>query len=559
MIQTTIRHSKRYQEIINTLIKNGLSHLLYRIGLTGKKRVLSEKVEDLEVDNNLVNFGVKLRISLQELGPTFIKLGQIASTRRDIVPEPIAKELEKLQDDVQRFSYDEVEQIFQEAFEKSPKEMFTDFSTTPLATASIGQVHRAQLSTGEEVAIKIQRPNIKDTMDTDLDILFHIARKIEEKTKWGKTYQILEMVEDFSTTLKNELDYLREGRNAERISKQFIEDETIHIPNIYWDYTSNKILTMEMVHGIKVNQMDQFDLEGYDREIIADRIAHSLFTQVLDYGLFHGDPHPGNIYILPQNVISYIDFGMVGRLNDQMKYHFATLLIAVQQNSSDQLIETFQEMELLDHVEKTNALQRDLDHLLAKYYDATLSDISLGQLLIEIFSIAYRHKVEIPTDITVLAKAILTAEEIIEQLDPSFSIMKAIEPFGMKIIKERYHPRSLLKYALEDAIEDFETLRQLPKDIHDTTKTINKGRLKFNVNVEDASSFLQRLDRISNRLSFSIILLAFSILMVGLIVGASIAGETNVLFKLPVIELGGIVATVMFLFMLFTIFRSGRM
>ncbi len=559
MIQTTIRHSKRYQEIINILIKNGLSHLLYRIGLTGKKRVLPEEVEDLEVDHNLVNFGVKLRISLQELGPTFIKLGQIASTRRDIVPEPIAKELEKLQDDVQRFSYEEVEQIFHEAFEKPPEEMFTDFSTIPLATASIGQVHRAQLPTGEEVAIKIQRPNIKKTMDTDLDILFHIARKIEEKTKWGKTYQVLEMIEDFSTTLKNELDYLMEGRNAERISKQFVDDQTIHIPKIYWDYTSNKILTMEMVHGIKVNQIDQLDLEGYDREIIADRIAHSLFTQVLDYGFFHGDPHPGNIYILPQNVISYLDFGMVGRLNDQMKYHFASLLIAVQQNSSDQMIETFQEMELLDHVEKTNVLQRDLEHLLAKYYDATLSDISLGQLLIEIFSIAYRHKVEIPTDITVLAKAILTAEEIIEQLDPSFSIMQAIEPFGMKIIKERYHPRSLLKYALEDAIEDIETLRQLPKDIHNTTKTINKGRLKFNVNIEDAPSFLQRLDRISNRLSFSIILLAFSILMVGLIIGTSIAGETNVLFKLPVIELGGIVATVMFLFMLFAIFRSGRM
>src|SRR5690625_2578323 len=190
-------------------------------------------------------------------------------------------------------------------------------------------------------------------MDTDLDILFHIARKIEEKTKWGKTYQILEMVEDFSTTLKNELDYLMESRNAERISKQFIDDETIHIPNIYWNYTSNKILTMEMVHGIKVNQMDQLDLEGYDREIIAERIAHSHFTQVLDYGFFHGDPHPGNIYILPQNVISYLDFGMVGRLNDQMKYHFASLLIAVQQNNSDQMIETFREMELLDHVEKT--------------------------------------------------------------------------------------------------------------------------------------------------------------------------------------------------------------
>src|SRR5690625_2058502 len=559
MIQTTIRHSKRYQEIINTLIKNGLSHLLYRIGLTGKKRVLPEEVEDLEVDHNLVNFGVKLRISLQELGPTFIKLGQIASTRRDIVPEPIAKELEKLQDDVQRFSYEEVEQIFHEAFEKSPEKMFTDFSTTPLATASIGQVHRAQLPTGEEVAIKIQRPNIKDTMDTDLDILFHIARKIEEKTKWGKTYQILEIVEDFSTTLKNELDYLMEGRNAERISKQFIDDETIHIPNIYWDYTSNKILTMEMVHGIKVNQMDQLDLEGYDREIIADRIAHSLFTQVLDYGFFHGDPHPGNIYIKPGNVITYLDFGLVGRLSDQMKYHFASLMIAVKNNSPDEMLETFEDMDLLDDVEDMTNLRHDLERLLGKYYEASLSEISLGQLLIDIFAIAYRYRVDVPTDITVLAKAILTAEEIIVLLEPNFSIMKAVEPFAENIIKERFHPKRLLKRAVERSLDDFETLRELPKDIQDTTKTIQKGRLKFNLNVEDAPSFLQRLDRISNRLSFSIILLSFSILMVGLIIGSAIAGESNLLFKLPLIELGGIVALIMFLFMLFSIFRSGRM
>lgn len=558
MFQKGIKHSKRYQEIVNTLIKNGLSHLLYRIGLTSRKKRLP-KEEQADVDSNLVNLGRKLRLSLQELGPTFIKLGQIASTRRDVVPEAIGKELAKLQDDVQSFSMEEVEAIFQTELGMSSEEMFTDFTTTPLATASIGQVHIAHLPTGEEVAIKIQRPNIKETMETDLDILFHLARLIQEKTKWGKTYKILDTIEEFSTSLRNELDYLMEGRNAERIGKQFKDDASIHIPTIYWDYTSRKVLTMEMVHGIKVSRINQLDIEGYNRDLIAERIANSLFTQVLDYGFFHGDPHPGNIYILPNNVISYLDFGMVGRLNDQMKYHFASLLIAVQQNNADKMIDTFQDMNLLDNVININALHRDLEYLLEKYYVASLTEISLGQLLIDIFTIAYRHKVEIPTDITVLAKAILTAEEIIEQLDPKFSIMKAVEPFGMKLMKERYHPRTLLKHALEDAAEDIDTLRQLPKDIHDVTKTVNKGRLKFNLNVKDAPSFLQRLDRISNRLSFSIILLAFSILMVGLIIGASIDGETNLLFKLPVIELGGVVATVMFLFMLFTIFRSGRM
>lgn len=558
MFQTRIKHSKRYQEIVNTFIKNGLSHLLYRIGITGHKKMLSKDTHK-DIDNNLINLGVKLRISLQELGPTFIKLGQIASTRRDIVPEEIGKELEKLQDDVQSFSIGEVEQIFQNEFGKTTGEMFHDFSQKPLATASIGQVHTAHLTTGEEVAIKIQRPNIKETMEIDLDILFHLARLIQNKTEWGKTYRIRDIIDDFSTSLRNELDYLMEGRNAERINKQFLEDETIYIPAIYWDYTSRKILTMEMVHGIKVNQIDQLDQEGYDLPLIAERIANSLFTQVLDGGFFHGDPHPGNIFIMPKNNIAYLDFGMVGRLNDQMKFHFASLLLAAQQNSTEQMIETFDDMDLLDNVKNETALRRDLENLLAVYYEASIADISLGKLLIDIFTIAYRHRVKVPTDIAVLAKVILTAEQVIEQLDPTFSIMKAVEPFGEKIMKERYHPRTLLKHALEGAIDDIDTLRALPKNIHDVTKTINKGRLKFHLNVEDAPSFLKRLDRISNRLSFSIILLAFSILMGGLIIGASIAGETNVLFKLPVIELGGIVAVIMFLFMLFSIFRSGRM
>lgn len=558
MFQTGIRHSKRYQQIINTFIKNGLSHLLYRIGITGNKKVLPDD-EHKDINENLMNLGAKLRVSLQELGPTFIKLGQIASARRDIVPEEIGKELEKLQDDVQGFSMEEVEEIFHDEFGKTTGEMLDDFITEPLATASIGQVHRAYLPTGEEVAIKIQRPNIKETMETDLDILFHIARLIQNKTQWGKTYRILDVIEDFSTSLRNELDYIVEGRNADRINKQFVEKDSIHIPVIYWDYTTQKILTMEMVHGIKVNQIEQLDQEGYDRSLIAERIAHSLFTQVLDDGFFHGDPHPGNIFIMPDNVVSFLDFGMVGRLSDQLKHHFASLLLAVQQNSAEKMIETFEDMDLLDHVENRKALHQDLEKLLTTYYDASLTDISLGQLLIDIFTIAYRHKVEIPTDIAVLAKAILTAEQIVEQLDPTFSIMKAVEPFGEKIIKERYHPRTLLKRALKEAIEDFDTLRELPKNIHHMTKTIGKGRLKFDLNVEDAPSFLKRLDRISNRLSFSIILLAFSILMAGLIIGASIAGESNLLFRLPIIELGGIVAIIMFLFMLFSIFRSGRM
>lgn len=558
MFQKEIRHSKRYQEIVNVFIKHGLSHILFRIGITDK-RINARKIKDEKVNNNLVNLGEKLRLSLQELGPTFIKLGQIASTRRDIIPEEIGKELEKLQDDVHSFSMAEVEQTFQEEFGKTTEEVFQNFRVEPLATASIGQVHSARLFTGEEVAIKIQRPNIKHTIETDLDILFHLARLIENRTKWGKRYYILDVIDEFSTSLRNELDYLMEARNGEKMAVLFSVGTTIRVPEIYWDYTSRKILTMEMVQGIKVSHIKQLETEGYNLPLIAERIAHSLFTQVLDYGFFHGDPHPGNIFIMPGNVVTYLDFGMMGRLSDQMKYHFASLLIAVQKNDVDDMIETFEDMGLLDNVEDMKSFHRELEKLLTKYYEASLTTISLGQLLIDIFAIAYRYQVGIPTDITILAKAILTAEEIIEQLDPKFSIMKAVEPFAMDLLKERFNPKNILKHVVESSLKDIDTLKNLPKDIQDTITTVKKGKMKINFNVEDAPSFLQRLDKISNRLSFSIILLSFSILMVGLIIGSSIAGESNLLFKLPLIELGGIVAIIMFLFMLFSIFRSGRM
>jgi len=558
MIQRGIRHSKRYREIVNVFIKNGLSHLLYRIGLTDNT-LKTATTDEKNINNNLMHLGTKLRLSLQELGPTFIKLGQIASTRRDLIPEEVAFELEKLQDDVLGFSCEEVEEIFQEEFDKTTREVFQDFSPTPIATASIGQVHFARLESGEEVAIKIQRPNIQASIETDLDILFHIGRLIEDKTKWGKNYQILSVSDEFSTSHRNELDYLTEGRNADKMRKQCAANKTVHIPEIHWEYTSRKVLTMEKVSGIKVSQITQLKEHGYDLPLLANRIAESLFSQVLEHGFFHGDPHPGNIFILPRNIISYVDFGMVGRLNDQMQSQFSSLLIAVYQNSPDEMIQTFEEMNLLDRVDDIDALHRELDKLLQTYYDVSLTDISLGKLLIDIFALAYRHQMDVPTDITVLAKAIVTAEEVIEKLDPTFSIMAAVEPFAIKILQERLRPQNLLKSALKDSLDNVKILRSLPKDIQQTAKTVSKGRLKVNVHVEDAPTFLQRLDRISNRLSFSIILLAFSILMVGLIIGASIAGETNTLFKLPVIELGGIVAFLMFVFMLFSIFRSGRM
>src|SRR5699024_2752156 len=295
----------RYRDIMNSFVKNGFSHLLFRIGLTSRK----QKQIDPEGNMNFKDIGIKLRHTLQSLGPTFIKLGQIAGSRRDLVPKEIAQELEKLQDEVEPFSYQSVKEVFLEEIGAIPEEIFAYFDKDPTATGYSGQVHIAEHETGEKVAIKVQRPEIEKNVYTDLEILKDIASVMDEKSGWARAYQIKDMIDELAESLHNELNYFTECRNGERIREQFHDDPVIHIPEMYWDYTTRRILTMECVDGIKVSHIDKIDEAGLDKKLIAERIADAMFEQVLDYGFFHGDPHPGNIFILPDNEISFIDFG----------------------------------------------------------------------------------------------------------------------------------------------------------------------------------------------------------------------------------------------------------
>ena len=550
-----LQHSKRYRDIMNAFVKNGFSHLLFRIGLTSRK----QKQIDPEGNMNFKDIGIKLRHTLQSLGPTFIKLGQIAGSRRDLVPKEIAQELEKLQDEVEPFSYQSVKEVFLEEIGAIPEEIFASFDKDPTATASIGQVHIAELDTGEKVAIKVQRPEIEKNVYTDLEILKDIANVMDEKIAWARAYHIKDMIDELAESLHNELNYFTEGRNGERIGEQFHDDPVIHIPEIYWDYTTRRILTMECVDGIKVSHIDKIDEAGLDKKLIAERIADAMFEQVLDYGFFHGDPHPGNIFILPDNEISFIDFGMVGELSEELKINFAALLLNVKEQNAKKMIKTFYKMDLMDNVTDTTGLHRELDKLLRKYYDVSFREINLGGIILEIFNIAYRFQVDIPKDISIIGKAILTMEEIIKMLDPNFSIMQAVEPYGERIFKKRYHPRKILEDSITEITDNIDFLRNIPNDMKQISRMLQRGKLRFELNVTELQAFLKRLDRISNRLSFSIILLSFSILMCGLVIGASISGHTTMLWRLPVIEIGSVIAFLMFILLIFTIIRSGRM
>ncbi|WP_301110131.1 AarF/ABC1/UbiB kinase family protein [Sporosarcina sp.] len=554
MLKRKMRNAQRSQEIINVFLRNGFSHILFRLGLTDRKFSTTDEAADL----NLYHVGKKLRTALEQLGPTFVKLGQIASGRRDLVPEEIAEELEKLQDHVVAFPFEEVRSIVENQLEGTLEELFQEFDEEPLASASIGQVHKARLISGDLVAVKIQRPNIQQQVETDLAILHDLAGFLEKNMGWAKAYRLRDLIYEFSHSLREELDYQLEARNAERIGRQFEKTSEIQVPRVYDEYSTRVLLTTELITGIKVSNTKQLDEEGYDREILAQRIADSMLSQVMEHGFFHGDPHPGNIFITPGNTIYFIDFGMIGQLSKDMTYHFISLMLALQKGNIERMIDVFSAMDILDEETNTDALYRDLQLIERKYYETSLTDLQLSDVFMEIFAIAYRHRIRLPSEMAILSKVIITLEGVIGRLDPSLSIMKAIEPYSKKVFLKQFDPRRLLENSWHTIAKNAEIAAELPTDIKRAIKTIEKGKVDLDIGLKDTTVIFRRFDKIANRLSFSIVLLAFSILMVGLVVGSAIAGQTAMFFRLPLIEVGSIIAALMFAYLLFSIVRSGR-
>ena len=556
MLGIRFKHAQRYQEITNAFLKNGFSYFVYRLGLSNQ---IFPKHHDTKERMSKQTIGIKLREVLQSLGPTFIKLGQIASTRRDLVPSEIAKELEKLQDQVSGFPFQQVQEIIEMELGEKLEDLFQEFNEKPIASASIGQVHQAVLRTGEMVAVKVQRPDIRSTVQTDLEILDDITRMMEANLSWAKTYQVRKMMAEFSNSLLAELDYQTEGRNGERIAKQFQDNPEVVIPKIYWDYSTNKVLTMDYITGVKVNQIETLKEEGYNLKLIARRITDSMLHQILMEGFFHGDPHPGNIYILPGNKVAYIDFGMIGRISEDTKFHFASLVIHLQNGNTKGLLKTITAMGLHTSGTDMNTLYNDVDQFVMKYSDIPLSKISIGSALKDLLDIIYQHQIQVPADLSNLGKTLFLIESIVSDLDPELSILDTIKPFGEKLLRKRYEPKSILQNTWSELVENAHVFSKIPKNLKELTSTVQQGKLHFEMSITEMKDFLQRLDRISNRLAFSIILLSFSILMVGLIIGTSINGQKSLLWEFPAVEVGSIVATSMFLFVLVAIIKSGRM
>ncbi len=555
MYKNRFQQLLRYRTIVSTLARNSLGFATDE--LSSKRKTWFQKSREADVSKEK-NLGLRIRLTLEQLGPTFVKLGQIASTRPDLIPADIIVELQKLQDHVRPFSYSEAVKLVESELHAPISDIFLSFSEKPLAAASIGQVHRAVLKNGTQVIVKIQRPGIQSTIETDLDILAEWARISEGKMDWAKHYRLRDAVDELSNALLRELNYLEEARNAEKM-KTYNKLSYVYIPDIYWDFTTKRVLTMEYVDGVPLSDHTRLADADFDRKQLAHRLATAIFSQILETGFFHADPHPGNVMALPDGRVAFLDFGMVGKLPNHLKKHFVSFVIALRNQSSKGVIRAISHMGVIPDAVDHDKLYEDVDELRQKYYQVPLNQVSVGVAVQDLFRVAHRHRIRIPNEMTMLGKSMLTMEGVATALDPEISVMDVAEPFGKKLFLDRLNPFKLGKEVLEEIPDYIDLIQEVPLSLKRLAKVMRQGKLRVEADSPQLGELLAKLDRIVNRLSFSIVLLALSIVLLGLIIGAAISGTSSpIMGKVPIVEIGFLIALLMFLWLLFAIFRSGR-
>ena len=430
MENLTLRHLRRYHEIVSVLIRNGFGFILFEHMVQGGSWA------NPSVD--LVQLGQRVRQALGELGPTFMKIGQFASTRSDIIPKPVIKELEKLQDRAPLIRFEDVRRTVEQELGASINGLFREFDPSALAAASIGQVHYALLHTGEPVVVKVQRPNISTVIQTDLEILKDIVNLIEQRLPRAKDYEPHGMLREFSGWLEKELDYTVEGKNAEEMAKGFKKDRQVIIPRIFWEYTTSRVLTMAYIDGVKLNDRQKIAALHYDEKTIVASISKALLLQILRDGFFHGDPHPGNIFVLSGGRIAFVDFGIVGNLTPTMKTRFANLISAMTRHNTKTMVKAMLQLGVVPQNVDIERLRQDLDGLRKKHLDVPIGQTSLPELVNGLLNMAFHHQIEIPSDFILLGKSLLTLEGIVHDFDPTMSVAELAKPYRYQLIKEQF-------------------------------------------------------------------------------------------------------------------------
>ena len=502
-----IRHLQRYHQIINILVRHGLGYLVQRLGWeeitpsSCRSEVCSCQREGDEV------LAVRLRLALTELGPTFVKLGQLLSTRPDLLPPVFICELEKLQDKVSALTEEQIISRLEHEL-GHPDQVFAYFDHQPLAAASIGQVHRARLKSGEEVIVKVQRPDLEVTMQNDLEIIRGLAELSERRSLEARRIGLTAMIDDYSRLLIRELDYEREARSTERARANFAGDSRVVIPRVFWEYSTRYVLTEEYIEGVKLSNMEEISRRGWDRRKLSRLGTETFLSQILLHGFFQADPHPGNILILDEDRIAFIDFGEVGTLTDNRLMQLGELLLSINRQDVDKIIATLESMGIIGESIDREELEEDIADLVAHVTSSSVGELDMNRLRIEVMNMAYRHDLKMPSYLTALMKALVTVEGVGKKLDPTFNFMDIAQPLAVKVFEERLKPDKVYKYLRRKYYRDIKPLGTLPADLHNLVKTTGRGQLKVTMQVEFSSSSKRQMNQLASRLGISMIISA---------------------------------------------------
>ncbi|MGD2144755.1 MAG: AarF/ABC1/UbiB kinase family protein [Anaerolineae bacterium] len=550
----TIRHLRRYREIARVFIRHGLGELVDLLELQPYLAFPRRLVRRWREEAPPLGAPQRLRIALEELGPTFIKLGQVLSTRPDLIPPAYLAELARLQDAVPSAPWEPIRAQIETELDTPIEEVFAKLDREPVAAASLAQVHPATLSDGRRVVVKVQRPGIEQIISVDLEILQDISRLLQARISLAKLYDLPQIAREFATTLQMELDFFREGHNADRFRESFADNPHLYVPEVIWDLTTRRILVMERITGIKIDDIEALDSAGYDRHRIGVHAAEMVVKEVLEDGFFHADPHPGNFVVMPGEVIGAMDFGMVGHLSRRTQTDLTRLYIAAVQMDAEAIVDQLIRMGATAEAVDRTALQHDMARVLRKYHGLPLRAIRAQDIIQDVTPIAFRHHLQLPSQLWLLGKTVAMLEGLGLKLDPDFDFLSFSRPHVRRFLLQIALPRNLGSRLVKTGGDWSDLLNLLPRVGSQLLIQAERGELEITLEHKGLKQALNRLDRSANRISLSVLLAAL-IVGLGLLIPAfNLAEEMGLATVLVVAGFVGV--SLLGMWLILSIWRS---
>ncbi|MBI2651422.1 AarF/ABC1/UbiB kinase family protein [Candidatus Woesearchaeota archaeon] len=555
-ISKEVRDIKRFKEILTVLFEEGFDFIIekirlkHKIPLTKRLKARVEKKKNYSIEK-------RLRLTLERLGPTFIKFGQVLSVRPDLAPKSYIKELEDLQDNVPPFAFSLVKEQIKKELGKDINQIFSKFEEKPIASASISQVHKAILKNGISVAVKVQRPDVKKIMETDIEVMHYVAYLLEKRIPKIRKFSPVKIIEEFAAWTEKELDFTKEAMNAKRFARNFSGDKTIRIPKIYDEFTTNKILVMEFIDGTSLHNLtkikDNKNNRGNKRKInlVIEHGFNALLTQVFIHGFFHADPHPGNIIVTKDNKIAFVDFGIVGYFDEELKAKSIELFYGIIQNDAGKVADALVELSG-NEIEDISGLKQEITSLLEPLQNSEISKVKISHVLEEVLDVSLNYAIRIPAPFVLFGKTVITLEGIALEYDPEFTIVESSKLFIKKFMRQRYNPANMLANFIKNIARFKKFADELPEQASRALKKIEKGNLKIDIEDTDIKKLSSEIDKSSNRIAYSMLIAALLI-----VAALTMNFGKPFIFNLPLISfLSFLIAAVLSFILIISIIRE---